>query len=48
MNSHPHPLVILSWAGLADLVVTKEDSCFSLAWEVNSLQLVEDCFGEIS
>ena len=29
-------------------MVTADESCFDIAWEVNSLQLVEDCFGEIS
>ena len=38
----------LSWPGLADLVVAADESCFDIAWKVNSLQLVEDCFGEIS
>ena len=46
VNPPPSP-PFLSWPGLAELVVTKEDSCFNLAWEVDSLQLVEDCFGEI-
>ena len=27
-------------------MVSKEESCFKFAWHVESLRLVEDCFGQ--